>query len=355
MADALESIKCLLDALNCGASLIDRAGRMVHVNARLCAMLQRPQSELIGALVVDAYPDEADRARIRQSLVHFEERSEMEFFLPLPDGKKLPIISSARPLPGEPPLSDHRLVTMIDISRQKQAERNLKDQYNFIVQMSDTVLKQALELKDYSKQLELRVQERTAQLREAQLDAIYMLAVASEAKDQDTGLHVRRIEQYVREVARRLGFNQTDVDSIGHSSILHDVGKIHVPDDILMKPGPLDAAERARMQEHTLAGERIISTHAFFSRARQIARAHHENWDGSGYPDGLRGEKIPIEARIVHLVDVFDALTHERIYKKAWPLEQSIQTINAASGTMFDPQIVKAFNRSIQEQSLNKL
>jgi PAS domain S-box-containing protein len=333
-----DSIAQLLDNLNCGASLIDRDGKVLHVNQRLAAMMGRRCDELVNTNVADLYADESDRQRVRKSLDRFGESSEMEFFLPLHDGKRLEIISSARPF------GEHRLVTMIDISRQKQAERSLQEQYEHMRQLSDTLLQQALELKHYSRTLEQRVCERTKQLNDAHMEAIYMLAVASEAKDQDTGRHVRRIQKLARELSLRLGFSQTDADDIGHSAILHDVGKIHVADEILTKPGPLDDRERARMQLHTLAGERILSESSFFDRARAIARSHHENFDGSGYPDGLSKEQIPVAARIVHLADVYDALTHDRVYKKAWPRERAAAEIHAARGTMFDPEVVQAFD-----------
>lgn len=353
MSDALpgrsiESVPRLLSALNCGAMLIDRAGSIVHVNARLCAMMQQTCAKLVGASILGLYTDAADRAAVQQSLDHFDEHAEEEFYLPLPDGGRLPIIASARPLGTDAPLSDYRIVTMIDISRQKQAERAAKEQYDLILEMSDTLLQQALELKRYSQTLEQRVRERTEQLRDAHMDAIYMLAVASEAKDTDTGRHVRRIEGQSRELARRLGFSDPEAEAIGYSAILHDVGKIHVPDEILGKPGPLDERERARMQLHTLAGERILSANPFFERARKIARAHHENWDGSGYPDALSGGRIPVEARIVHLVDVYDALRHERVYKPAWPRERAIDAIAQGKGTMFDPEIVSVFQTVLQ-------
>jgi PAS domain S-box-containing protein len=355
MDTAIESLQHLLDALNCGAAMIDRAGKIISVNARLCAMMQRKCSDLIDANVLDLYTTDDDRATVTRWLEHFDETAEQEFFLPLPDGTHLPIISSARPLPGELPLSDFRVVTMIDIAKQKLAEEALKDQYKHVLEMSDTLLQQALELKRYSNTLELRVRERTSQLHAAHMDAIYMLAVASEAKDADTGRHVRRLEQFSRALALRMGFSEHEADIVGYSAILHDVGKIHVPDDILTKPGPLDDAERARMQEHTLAGERILTANDFFHRARQIARHHHENFDGSGYPDQLAGEQIPLDARIVHLADVFDALTHDRVYKKAWPKSDAIDAIHQNTGTMFDPAVVKAFNAAIQDGSFAQL
>lgn len=343
----LDSIKPLLAAINCGAVLLDRAGTIIHVNRRLCEMMQRTCDQVVGKNVLEFYTDPADQEVIRKSMEDFDQQSEFEFFLPLPDGTKLPIISSARPLPGPPPLSDHRLITLIDISKQKYAESAAKEQYDLIVSMSDTVLNQAVELKHYNQTLEERVRERTNELRQAHMDAIYMLAVASEAKDESTGQHVKRIEQLTRDLSRKAGFSQSEAESIGYSAILHDVGKIHVPDDILTKPGPLDDRERARMQLHTLAGERILAGSSFFERARRIARNHHENWDGSGYPDGLAKDRIPIESRIVHLVDVYDALIHERVYKKAWPHEKALSAIHESSGTMFDPDLVKGFTELV--------
>jgi HD-GYP domain-containing protein (c-di-GMP phosphodiesterase class II) len=353
--EALESIKHLMAAINTGAALIDRAGRIVHVNARMCAMSRRPFGELVGADLLSFYNEAEDRAVVEKSLSQFELDSECEFFLTLPDGAKLPIITSARPLPGKPPLSDHRLLTIIDISRQKEAEQSFKQQYDLVVQMSDTVLQQAVELKRYSQELEERVRQRTAQLHEANMDAIYMLAVASEAKDVDTGRHVRRIEQFCRNLAKRMGYTPADAEKLGHSAILHDVGKIHIPDEILTKPGPLDARERARMQLHTLAGERILTSNPFFEQARRIARNHHENWDGSGYPDGLGGDEIPIEPRIVHVTDVFDALTHDRVYKKAGPIDRALHSLREGAGTLFDPQIVHLFATGIESGDIPSL
>jgi putative two-component system response regulator len=242
-----------------------------------------------------------------------------------------------------PPLSDLRLVTVTDLSEQKKAEESLKEQYEIIAKLSNTILEQAVDLKHYSQSLEQRVAERTAALHEANLDAIYMLAVASEAKDEDTGRHVRRIRECAAKLARELGFADREADEIGYSAVLHDVGKMHVPDHILKKPGPLTPDERTLIEEHTIIGERILSEAPFFNRARAIARSHHENWDASGYPDGTAGNAIPVEARIVHLADVFDALTSPRVYKHAWSADDAAGVIRESRGKMFDPDVVKAF------------
>src|SRR4029079_17073198 len=183
----------------------------------------------------------------------------------------------------------------------------------------------------------------TQDLHEANLDTILMLAIASEAKDQDTGRHVRRIQRLAELIAIERGSDPRTADAIGYAAVLHDVGKMHVPDHILQKPGPLTPDERAIMQQHTITGERIIVDKPFFTRSRRIARSHHENWDGSGYPDGSRKDETPLEARIVHLADVYDALTNARCYKPAWEEKAAAETISQSAGKMFEPDVVKAF------------
>ena len=132
---------------------------------------------------------------------------------------------------------------------------------------------------------------------------------------------------------------------MGVMSILHDVGKLSIPDAILKKPGKLDADEWAVMREHPTQGVRILGDNSFYAEAREIAGGHHENWDGSGYPAGLVGEAIPLSARIVKVVDVFDALTSQRPYKAAWPLLQALALLREEAGRQFDPDVVAAFFR----------
>ena len=232
---------------------------------------------------------------------------------------------------------------MIDISKQKDAETKALDQYHHVSELTDTVVAQALDLKHHAEALEEKIRQRTEELRQANLDAIYMLAVASEAKDLDTGKHVRRIQQYSQSLATSMGLSAAEAEAIGYAAILHDVGKMHVPDSILKKPGPLTPGERELMETHTIVGPRIISGGSFFEQARGIARHHHENFDGTGYPDRLSGAAIPLEARIVHVVDVYDALVNARSYKPAWTQTDTLAHIRKNAGAMFDPTTVDAF------------
>lgn len=343
----LQPAVSLLDALNVGAILIHRDGRIKYTNARLCEMTGRPAAELIGREAASLYATPEGQEAIDRRLSEFNKPHEGEFTLPHRDGRDIPIIVSGRPLGAAPPLSDYRLVTVVDITGQKRAESDAQEEFQVISRLSDTVIAQALELKRGNERLEEKVRERTRELHEANMEAIYMLAVASEAKDLDTGAHVLRIQHYVQLLARELGLPQHVAEEYGYSAILHDVGKMQVPDSILKKPGPLSGVERERMQLHCIAGERILSRKPFFEIARQIARSHHENWNGTGYPDRLAGEAIPLAARIVAVGDVFDALTSKRPYKGAWSFQDALSYIQTHSGTHFDPDCARAFERRI--------
>lgn len=179
--------------------------------------------------------------------------------------------------------------------------------------------------------------------KEAHKNAMFMLAAAVEARDGLTGSHLRRVQAYAEALARRLELPQEVVDEIGYSSILHDVGKLLVPDAVLGKPGKLTEEEWVEMRLHPDHGARILGDREFFAMARDIARCHHERWDGSGYPAGLRGEAIPIAARITSVADVFDALTTKRHYKDAWSEVDALAELRALSGSSFDPTVVDAF------------
>lgn len=187
------------------------------------------------------------------------------------------------------------------------------------------------------------------ELKDANLEALLMLARACEVRDEDTGNHVLRINHYSTALAKELGLEESFIKELGPSSILHDVGKIHIPDYILRKQGYFTNEERAEMKNHPLYGDRILGDSEFFRLAREITRWHHENWDGTGYPDGLKGEAIPISARIVRLADTYDALVSKRRYKGAWSDQQAYNQIVNHSGTYFDPQMVEVFKRLFEK------
>lgn len=180
-------------------------------------------------------------------------------------------------------------------------------------------------------------------LKEANQESLYMLAIAAEFKDKATGDHIRRLAEYTRLLALEMGLSEEEADLYGQASMLHDIGKLGIPDEILEKPGPLTKEERAVIETHPMIGAHILDQHNWFQLAKAIALGHHERWDGQGYPLGLKGEKIPLVTRIVSVVDVFDALSHTRPYKEAWPLEKAVEVIHAGAGSQFDVAVVDAF------------
>ena len=205
---------------------------------------------------------------------------------------------------------------------------------------------------NYQKELESEVNKRTEELKQASdklkaasLDTIYRLSVASEYKDQDTGAHIKRMSLYCAAVAHRMGLDENAVTAILHAAPMHDIGKIGIPDKILTKPGKLDPVEQDIMELHTVIGAKILSKsdEEFIKLGGTIALSHHEKWDGSGYPNGLKGTAIPISGRIAAIADVFDALTSKRPYKEPFSMEKSLAIIRSWSESYFDPHVVDAF------------
>lgn len=186
---------------------------------------------------------------------------------------------------------------------------------------------------------------RVEELRETRLQIVQRLGLAAEYKDNETGLHVIRMSHYSRVLALAAGFSEAQAEELLNAAPMHDVGKIGIPDAVLRKPGKLDGEEWEVMKQHAQIGADIIGEHpsGLLRMAREIALNHHEKWDGSGYPRGIGGAEIPVEARIIAIADVFDALTSERPYKKAWPLEEAVQLLREQSGRHFDPELVELF------------
>ncbi len=192
-------------------------------------------------------------------------------------------------------------------------------------------------------------------LYEMSLEAIFMLSLAAEAKDNITGSHLQRVRSYSEAIAGQLGLPEEEVAEIGYSSMMHDVGKLHVPDDILMKAGKLTAGEWQEMRKHPLEGVTILRDKSFYRMARDIAGNHHERWDGFGYPSGKKGEEIPLSSRIVSVADVFDALTTARPYKDAWPEDAALTEVMAGKETFFDPQVVDAFEQLYKKGIISEI
>ena len=209
-----------------------------------------------------------------------------------------------------------------------------------------TKLKREIE----ARSLELR--KTTTELEVAQAETVRRLSMAVEFRDEDTGAHIERIGRFSTLLAEQIGLEGELCERMSHAAPLHDVGKVAIPDAILLKPGKLTAEERAIVETHAEEGHRLLkgSSSAILDMAATIALSHHEKWDGSGYPRGVSGESIPIEGRVVAIADVFDALTSDRVYRKAFSVEEAVQMMRDERGKHFDPVLLDAF-MDVLEQS----
>ena len=207
------------------------------------------------------------------------------------------------------------------------------------------------QLSQHNRRLSDEVVERTRQLTEAYRDTIYTMVKAAEYKDEDTGSHVQRISFFCLELSEHLGMDKAFCDQIFYASAMHDVGKIGIPDAVLLKPGAFDASEWAMMKTHCTLGAKILhkGCSPYVTMGADIALSHHERWDGSGYPDGLAGEAIPLAARLMAVADVFDALVSARPYKAALPHAEAREVIRGGRGRHFDPVVVDAFEEAYDE------
>jgi len=199
------------------------------------------------------------------------------------------------------------------------------------------------------------IKELQFRLKDASLEAIFMLSVAAEAKDEVTGSHIQRVQHYSQALARRLGLSEMEAEQIGYSSMMHDIGKMFVPDAVLQKAGPLSREEWDMMGQHPENGVVILRDKPFYAVARDIAGNHHEKWDGTGYPAKRKGEEIPLAARIVKVADVFDALTTRRPYKEPWSEEKALEELRTRAGRDFDPSVVDAFMSLYEDGAIKRI
>jgi putative two-component system response regulator len=200
-------------------------------------------------------------------------------------------------------------------------------------------------LADRAEWLAEEVRKATHEIVERERETVVRLSKAAEYRDPETGAHILRMAHYSELIARAMGLSKADQELLLEAAPMHDIGKVGIADNILLKPGRLDVAEFEVMKQHSRIGYEILqgSSSKVLQTGAEIAHSHHEKFDGSGYPNGLKGEAIPLFSRIVAVADVFDALTSERPYKKAWDLERAVQHIKAQSGTHFDPRCVALF------------
>jgi PAS domain S-box-containing protein/putative nucleotidyltransferase with HDIG domain len=201
------------------------------------------------------------------------------------------------------------------------------------------------QLESSARSLEARITERTHELDEARAETLQLLAAVVEYRDDQTFQHTERVGMLAAEIASRLGLRAEQIARLREAAALHDIGKIAIPDRVLLKPGRLDTQQQTVMETHAALGAQLLSRSSspVLQMASVIAATHHEWWNGSGYPSGLAGERIPLVGRIVAVADVFDALTHERPYMPAWPVNQAIARVRRAAGSQFDPRVVDAF------------
>lgn len=208
-----------------------------------------------------------------------------------------------------------------------------------------------LELHEHNEQLESRVREQTVELEQARLEILQRLARAAEYRDDNTGDHTRRVGETAGAIARALGMEEDEVENIRRVAPLHDVGKIAIPDSILLSSERLDEAMFTVMRTHTTIGADLLGGSGFtlLDLAAEIALSHHEKWNGEGYPAGLARDDIPVSGRIVAVADTFDALTHRRPYKEAWSVIDAWVEIDSCRGGHFDPEVVDAFGTVLEE------
>ena len=296
-----------------GAAIVGLDGRFLRVNRSLCEMVGVPAADLVGASFTQLTVDEEQgcatrlRADLRAGKLRTAQRHRRWV---LPDGQMISVLINVTAIADADGQPMHILAQLQDVTDRDRAHRELE---------------------------------------QTTIHALERLALAAEFRDDDTGEHMHRVADVAAAVATALRLPEDEVALIRHAAPLHDVGKIGIPDAVLLKPGRLTHEEFEQIKTHTTIGASILGgrEHPLLERAEEIALSHHERWDGGGYPHGLAGEEIPMAGRILAVADVYDALTSDRPYKEAWSPEAAIAEIERQRGRQFDPQVVDAFLETI--------
>lgn len=292
-------------------------------------------------------------AALRWSGDHYPDLVFVDYMMPAPDG--LEFIEAFKELPGKKDVPIVMITADSDKEiRYKALKLGANDFLSKPIDNSELIArtKNMLTIRRNQKELESRadwlsheVKKATQEILTRESETIFRLSRAAEYRSPETGLHVMRVALYSRAIARQIGLSHEEQELIFMAVPMHDVGKVATPDQILFKKGKLDIYEFAQIKLHTLSGYEIMqnSNSKLLQIASEIALSHHEKYDGTGYPRGLKGDRIPLAARICTISDVFDALTSERSYKNAWTVEEAVAEIESKSGSYFDPGLVKAF------------
>jgi PAS domain S-box-containing protein/putative nucleotidyltransferase with HDIG domain len=300
---------------------IDRNGRFTHVNPAWERTLGHSAETMCSRPYIEfVHPDDREASSAESAVLARGERDAIGFRnrYRAADGSYRWLEWNSRAADAE----GVRCTVARDITAQHEAEQQLANNAQW---------------------LETKVAERTRELEDARAETLQRLAVAAEYHDDETFQHTKRVGEAAAELAAKLGAEE--IELLREAAPLHDVGKLAIPDHILRKRGQLTAQEYQLMKTHAALGARLLSgsSSPVLQMAAVIAATHHERWDGTGYPEGLAGEAIPLVGRVVAVADVFDALTHDRPYKSAWSVEQAIAEIQRAAGSQFDPRVVAAF------------
>jgi putative two-component system response regulator len=274
----------------------------------------------------------------------------LDVMMPKMDGYELARRIKARPTTHNTPILFITALSDID-SKVKAFESGGVDFITKPFQSMEVIhrVKTHLELKHYRDDLERQVRERVNEIEQINTALVNSLESANYFKDNDTGMHIKRVSEFTFLIARGMGIDSQRKNEIHRYASLHDIGKVGVPDNILQKPGKLTKEEFDVMARHCDIGFQMVDRQGISSILKNIVRHHHEKWDGSGYPDKLAGEKIPLEAHIVALADVYDALRSERVYKPAFTREKSEEIIMESAGSHFNPEMIEVFSSCTNE------